>query len=54
MRATAREYFEVSADYISHAALVGLFRNKSLSAAQLKKKISKLEIDPEKLNPMDR
>ena len=36
-RQDLREYFEVSADYISHAALVGLFRNKSLSAAKLQK-----------------
>jgi pyruvate dehydrogenase E1 component len=53
-REDLREYFEISADYICHAALVGLFRNNSLSAAELKKKISKLDIDPEKLNPMDR
>ena len=36
-RQDLREYFEVSANYISHAALVGLFRNKSLSAAKLQK-----------------
>ena len=53
-REELRKYFEISADYICHAALVGLFRNKSISAAELKKKIKKLAIDPEKFNPMDR
>ncbi len=53
-RPDLREYFEISADYICQAALVGLFRDKKLSAAELKKQIKTLDIDAEKLNPMDR
>ena len=49
-----RNYFEISSDYICHAALVGLFREQKLSAAELKKKINKLRVNPEKPNPMDR
>lgn len=53
-RPDLREYFEISADYICHAALVGLFRNEELSAVELKKKLKTLDIDPDKVNPMDR
>jgi len=53
-RPDLREYFEISADYICHAALVGLFRNEELSAAELKKKLKTLDVDPDKVNPMNR
>ena len=53
-RPDLREYFEISADYICHAALVGLFRNEELSAAELKKKLKSLDVDADKVNPMSR
>ena len=53
-RPDLRNFFEISPDYICHAALVGLHRNGQLSAAQLKKKLKGVEVDTEKLNPMDR
>ena len=53
-RPDLREYFEISTDYICHAALVGLFRNEELSAAELKKKLKTLDVDPDKVNPMNR
>ena len=53
-RPDLREYFEISADYICHAALVGLFRNEELSATELKKKLKSLDVDADKVNPMSR
>ena len=53
-RPDLREYFEISADYICHAALVGLFRNEELSATELKKKLKSLDVDADKVNPMNR
>ncbi|MDD9957687.1 MAG: pyruvate dehydrogenase (acetyl-transferring), homodimeric type [Gammaproteobacteria bacterium] len=53
-RPDLRDYFEISADYICHAALVGLFRDGKVSSAELKKQLKKLKIDPEKVNPMNR
>jgi len=51
-RAALRDYFEVSADYICHAALVGLLRDKQLSTAKFKQLAKGLKIDPEKADPM--
>ena len=53
-RPDLREFFEISDDYICHAALVGLYKNESISSADLKKRLLELDIDPDKLNPMDR
>ncbi|MDD9896397.1 MAG: pyruvate dehydrogenase (acetyl-transferring), homodimeric type [Gammaproteobacteria bacterium] len=53
-RPDLRDYFEISADYICHAALVGLFRDGKVSSAELKKQLKKLKIDPEKVNPINR
>ena len=53
-RSDLRQYFEISSDYICHAALVGLFRDKKLSSTLLNEKLLNLDVDPEKLNPMDR
>ncbi len=51
-RADLRQYFEINADYIMHAALVGLHQQGDLSATELKQHIKKLKIDPEKADPM--
>ena len=48
------KFFEISPDYICHAALVGLYRDGKLSAAELKKQLKGLDVDADKLNPMDR
>ena len=49
-RADLRNWFEVSADYICHAALVGLFRAGKIEAAELAAKTAELDIDPEKMD----
>lgn len=53
-RPELRQFFEISPDYICHAALVGLFREGKINRKELKQFISKLDIDPDKINPMDR
>ena len=50
-RADLRDYFEISPDYICHAALVGLFRNESIDAATLKQQLKNLHVDVEKADP---
>lgn len=52
-RPELRRYFEINADYVCHAALVGLLRRGEIDAKQLKKFAQDLDIDPEKTNPMD-
>jgi len=51
-RAELRQYFEIDADAICHAALVGLYKENKLSAASLKQQLKKLNVDPDKANPM--
>lgn len=51
-RPDLRDYFEISPDYICHAALVGLYKKGDLSSAQLKKLIKGLNVDPKKMDPM--
>ena len=53
-RSDLRQYFEISPDYICHAALVGLYKENVLNTSQLKKLLPQLNIDPDKVNPMDR
>ncbi len=53
-RANLRRHFEVSADYICHAALVGLYRKKTISKKTFDKQCESLDIDPEKIDPMER
>lgn len=53
-RPDLRDFFEISPDYICHAALVSLYQNDSLSSAELKKRLKGLNIDPDKLDPMQR
>ncbi|MDA1370981.1 MAG: pyruvate dehydrogenase (acetyl-transferring), homodimeric type [Proteobacteria bacterium] len=53
-RADLRDYFEISTDYICHAALVGLFRDGTISTNTLKKHFAKLKFDPDKVDPVTR
>lgn len=53
-RQNLREYFEINARHITHTALIGLYRNKSLSRARLEKLLAKIEIDPDKADPLQR
>lgn len=53
-RADLRDYFEISPDYICHAALVSLFKIGKLEASALKKHLKGLAIEADKVNPMDR
>ncbi len=52
-RPDLRRYFEISADYITHAALVGLYRRGEIDSKQLKHWSTGLDIDADKTNPMD-
>ena len=53
-RADLRNWFEVSADYICHAALVGLFRAGKIDAAELAAKTADLDVDPDKMDAAER
>lgn len=53
-RADLRQYFEIDADAICHAALVGLFKDDALNSAELSKLLKGFDVDPEKDNPVDR
>ncbi len=53
-REALRDYFEISPDYIAHAALVSLYRSGELSAKAFKKALAGLRIDPDKADPMAR
>ncbi|MCG8415251.1 MAG: pyruvate dehydrogenase (acetyl-transferring), homodimeric type [Pseudomonadales bacterium] len=50
-RETLRDYFEISPDYICHAALVGLLRAGEIDNKQLKTFSAQLNIDPQKADP---
>ncbi|HOD50283.1 MAG TPA: pyruvate dehydrogenase (acetyl-transferring), homodimeric type [Candidatus Hydrogenedentes bacterium] len=51
-REALRDFFEVDARYIALAALTGLAREGKLKSDALKKAFKKLEINPEKANPL--
>lgn len=51
-RPDLRQFFEISPDYICHAALVSLCKSGKLSTSQLKKKLKGLDVDPDKIDPM--
>ena len=53
-REDLRTYFEISSDYICHAALVGLFKIKRISSSELRKLCKGLDINPSKPNPIYR
>ncbi len=50
-RESLRDYYEISPDYICHAALVGLRRASDIDAKQFKKLTADLNIDPDKPDP---
>ena len=50
-REALRDFFEVDAKHIVWAALVLLFRDKKVTAENLKQAQTKLKIDPDKINP---
>ena len=51
-REALRDFFEVDARHIAFAALSALVRDKKVSPAVVKRAARKLDIDPEKKNPM--
>lgn len=51
-RPNLRSHFEVDERYIALAALAGLLRNGDLKRKQVKEAIGKLDIDPEKIDPL--
>jgi pyruvate dehydrogenase E1 component len=51
-RSALRDFFEVDARHIAFAALVALAREKRVTLAVVEKAGKKLEIDPEKVNPL--
>jgi pyruvate dehydrogenase E1 component len=51
-RASLRDFFEVDARYIVLAGLTGLLREGKLEAEEVKRAISELDINPDKLNPL--
>ena len=53
-REDLRTYFEISSDYICHAALVGLFKIERVSSTELRKLCKGLNINPNKPNPIYR
>ena len=53
-REDLRTYFEISSDYICHAALVGLFKIERVSPTELRKLCKGLNINPNKPNPIYR
>ena len=53
-REDLRNYFEISPDYICHAALVALFKIKKISSKEFKQLCQGLAIDTKKPNPIYR
>jgi len=51
-RKALRDFFEVDARHIAFAALSEMARQKRVKASVVKKAVKKLEIDPEKINPL--
>jgi len=51
-RASLRDFFEVDAKHIAHAALVNLAKEKKVKQQVVKKAMSDLGINPAKANPM--
>jgi len=52
-RAALRDYFEISADYICHGALVGLYRRGEIKKQDFDEQCAELNIDTNKSDPMD-
>jgi pyruvate dehydrogenase E1 component len=51
-RSALRDFFEVDARHIAFAALVALAREKRVTLSVVEKAGKKLDIDPEKVNPL--
>jgi pyruvate dehydrogenase E1 component len=51
-RAALRDFFEVDARHIAYAALAALAKEKRVTQSELDKAARKLDIDPEKANPL--
>jgi len=51
-RPDLRDHFEISSSYITHAALVALYRDGKISRAVLEKQMKELAIVGDKLDPM--
>ncbi len=51
-RADLRDYFEISSDYICHAALVGLLQSGRIKKIEFNKQSKQLKVDPDKADPM--
>jgi pyruvate dehydrogenase E1 component len=51
-RADLRNFFEIDADYITHAALVGLYKNQRITKTKFKAQIKSLQVNPDKVDPM--
>ncbi|MBT8147575.1 MAG: pyruvate dehydrogenase (acetyl-transferring), homodimeric type, partial [Gammaproteobacteria bacterium] len=49
-----REYFEINARHISQAALVGLYKNRSIKKSSLEKLLKTIDFDPDKADPAQR
>ena len=52
-RPALRRFFEVDAEFVALAALNRLAACGDFKAARVQKAISELQIDPEKVNPME-
>ncbi len=50
-RQALRRHFEISRDYICHAALLGLLRQGRLKKADFEKLVAGLDVDPDKQDP---
>ncbi len=53
-RQELREYFEINAKHIAHAALVGLYRNKTLTKLQFENFAGTLTLNADKDDPLER
>ncbi len=53
-RESLREYFEINADHICHAALVGLQRNQSIDKKKFNACMKKIRVESDKIDPMTR
>ena len=52
-REALRRYFEIDAATIAYAALVELFRQGKLDSKAIRRARKQLDIDPDKINPLD-
>ena len=53
-RQELRDYFEISARHIVHTALVGLYRNNSITKDRFEKLLKNIGVDADKADPLKR